>query len=882
MNQENGHSEQDVRGTGAVRMRSLSGWRRAMVWVVALLFVVSGSLTAVLLYQARGLEQRVLEAIQPHLAKDVRIGAVRLSVSQTWPDVEVVLQDVWIEDALEEGTPFLELQELGVVFGWRALLSGRFHAVEVRASGGEVSLVRRRNGDVNWKFWRSVEGPADDVEWGIDEVTLVDVRTVGDWWAPGAEDVLEWGGHCRHAGLSVAREGVDGGSWQCNGSVDVKSLRLEAGGQEWISGWDLGAGMDMEWSGDEVHVEILDGVVRRDGRVSNCHAWLSDADGFSMSLGFPDVEADAVALLIPPHLMTDTWMKETVLSGGVSVEVVVGRGAQSGGWNGPVSDVWSGSWAVRLRMDGLGIRNGDVLVEDVNGGATAYSSRKGWEVGWEGLHGRVAGGEWRCDGSWTDARGHSNVHLKGEALVRPAEAVALMGMAAALPTGVVLGDGGTWSLKADVNLERPKSGDWKWSSGSCEGTFDVGLIQSMGSGGPENPWKLGQGQFEAGPKTWSVGVGDFKGPGFDGRMSIAEGGQGGLSLEVALNRLEVPLFQRAISGFGSGDGDPGDLPGRVLWNISVEDVAWDALTADRLSARGEYQPRIQEGRIENVESEVFEGALMASGRWDRRGIRFDGRMVDVDVAALLSGTGGLGQATLLPSHVKGRAWAEGGLTYHFGAEDDLTWETDLVVRLEQGELIDFELLQRIPETLEAEGKYRLLADANDLRRRLRRVRFNTIEAEVSLEQGVFTLAPTDVVSDAMDVGISGWQRLSGGMDYTLDFALRDLKSNKEEFGITEDDGLGHRFFLAIGGTLEAPEFGYDRAAHQSHRRVERRNAVDRLRNLVRGGEQEGLRADSLSQGLGVDLIRQREGADSVLKPKRQPPGFIDDGDDFSP
>ena len=256
--------------------------------------------------------------------------------------------------------------------------------------------------------------------------------------------------------------------------------------------------------------------------------------------------------------------------------------------------------------------------------------------------------------------------------------------------------------------------------------------------------------------------------------------------------------------------------------------------------------------------------------------------MDVDVAELLVGTEGLGQTTLLPVHVRGRAWAEGDLTYRFNVAEEMAWETALSVRLEEGELIDFDLLQRIPETLEQEGKYRLLADANDLRRRLRRVRFNPVDTRVVLERGVFTVEPTDVVSDAMDVGISGWQSLSGGMDYTLDFALRDLKSNEDEFGVTEDDGLGHRFFLSIGGTLEAPEFGYDRSAHQDHRREERRNAMERLKNLVRGSAGNEVRSDSVSAGQGMQVLRTEQGDNSGVGRRARRPEFIDDKEDFSP
>jgi hypothetical protein len=228
--------------------------------------------------------------------------------------------------------------------------------------------------------------------------------------------------------------------------------------------------------------------------------------------------------------------------------------------------------------------------------------------------------------------------------------------------------------------------------------------------------------------------------------------------------------------------------------------------------------------------------------------------------------------------LRGRAWAEGTLNHHFGKAPNLAGETDLNVRLEKAELLDFDLLQRIPETLKTEGKYRFISDAEDLSKRLMRVRFEPLKAQVSLSRGVFTLEPTEVVSDAMNVGIAGWQRLSGGMDYTLDFALRDLKSDREEFGVTADDGLGHRFFLAIGGTLDAPEFGYDRTAHKSHRQGERRSALGRLKGLILG-EEEGSNAEQgpSTEIMVQDSLREEKAAKAPL-----PADFEDDDDDFTP
>ena len=117
------------------------------------------------------------------------------------------------------------------------------------------------------------------------------------------------------------------------------------------------------------------------------------------------------------------------------------------------------------------------------------------------------------------------------------------------------------------------------------------------------------------------------------------------------------------------------------------------------------------------------------------------------------------------------------------------------------------------------------------------------------------------------------------MDFTLDFALRDLKSDEGEFGPVAEDGLGHRFFLAMRGTLEAPEFGYDRTAHKEHRRVERQGALDRLRGALRGEGGEELGEDVATVVALTDSIAPD--SSKTVMPAKGPesPVIVDDDDD---
>ena len=117
------------------------------------------------------------------------------------------------------------------------------------------------------------------------------------------------------------------------------------------------------------------------------------------------------------------------------------------------------------------------------------------------------------------------------------------------------------------------------------------------------------------------------------------------------------------------------------------------------------------------------------------------------------------------------------------------------------------------------------------------------------------------------------------MDFTLDFALRDLKSGEGEFGTIEEDGLGHRFFLAMRGTLEEPEFGYDRNAHQSHRKEERQGAWDRLRGALQGELNRRVENSNELRAISLDSIE----VDTASPPAQNidiPVVVDEDDDDF--
>ena len=83
--------------------RARKGWR----WLGVSLLVFLGLFTAVIAWQARDIEARILAEIQPHLATDVHIDQLDVSFWRAWPNVEVGLRGVRIADAFDSQADFL-------------------------------------------------------------------------------------------------------------------------------------------------------------------------------------------------------------------------------------------------------------------------------------------------------------------------------------------------------------------------------------------------------------------------------------------------------------------------------------------------------------------------------------------------------------------------------------------------------------------------------------------------------------------------------------------------------------------------------------------------------------------------------------------------------
>ena len=179
----------------------------------------------------------------------------------------------------------------------------------------------------------------------------------------------------------------------------------------------------------------------------------------------------------------------------------------------------------------------------------------------------------------------------------------------------------------------------------------------------------------------------------------------------------------------------------------------------------------------------------------------EGRLMDADLTQFMEETSGLGQA--IASRAR-EGMGGGQVGYSFGRTGSLSWAVDTRSSA-GGRGVDWvRIAQPDSDVLESE-EIRMIADAQDLRRRLNRVQFEPMRKLPGKTRLIRWIARSRTPPD---VGVEGWHL---GRD-RFHWTLRDLKSD-EEFGPVAEDGLGHRFSWPCGAPLKSRS-SVDRTAHK--------------------------------------------------------------------
>ncbi len=762
---------------------------RRLLFAASAVALLGVGAAAWLLSRSDAIEQALLGQISNSLLTRGHITDIELSLWDDFPLISLSMSDVWLAGSGEGGPgagPFsgdtlLRAKRLGLTLDALSLMGDepRIEAVHVR--GATLVLAQRRDGAWNTEVWKTTETETA-FSFQIDRLHLEDVHVqVGEYGA--TIDRSTCRGSYRNddlqatvdATLLAYQQPVDvhfevaqkGEIWECS-QLALKALGARATGSMALAGKNPRLELDVQ------------GL---------------EAKRLVRALGF---DGD------------DAWSADAVLSGAVGWDGTTwtGHAKPTQGqldlpqglnpwWNEAPSNPLDGSWS------------GTVWFR--------YSDSE-WRVDVPQLELALPGFTATAEVSWTPRA----LELKGDLLAEPAAA----------------------DFCAPIE-------DLHWQTGTLTSTFAVvqkdqhlhydlhaRLVQSSGTWG-DHPWSAAvetriqpdrldvlQANLHWNTENWNVS-GTLLDPWTDGPL------RGQLKASAPRMVLAPNANAQPSPWWNDLDLPPGS---HLTASADIQEIIYQGvrLTGSQVELLATPQ------RLDfDAQAEAWDGHCSAFGtlQWHPTGARMDLNYVAqaVSVRRLFEAFDNFGQTTLRSEHVDGRIDSDGTAVAEWHPEgtlasDRLRWSGSQT--LNDGKLIGVEALMSIPDYLSAHRMAAPLIHPTDLRAKLDEIELKTVSGPAYFFDNSFHVPSTILQSDELHVTVAGTHSLSGDIDYSIGLELRELRGNKsDDIGDIQDDGLGNHLFIKILGSVDEPEFRWDRESQREHRRKDFQAERDKLKAL---------------------------------------------------
>lgn len=738
--------------------------------------------------------QALVERLEERLVTDAHIERIELDLWSHFPEVSLVLHDVWLLGSHSQMDTLMKASELAVACNAIHLVRGQYTLQALEVRDGYMALASKA-GAWNTDVWQATDDATENASFAVEQLSLLGMRihvngeAVGidradfalNWTESGliadgnglfaeviseafsTEDLLEWQGQVdwnsldnavrleleevMWAGATLEAKAEYTGDWSVDGKasgVTLQALRKALEGQDVLPGLQTAASANGQFN------------------------WDGQTFKSNWTLPMAEWEVPVEDQLLALEGEAKLWVK-----------------FEQGQWRADAPQV-------RLRCRGL---DWSGSVERILFDSGSFEASGEGEVDWAQEPLAWMPSDWMPAGRWPSA--------------------------------------GQMEWRGMIKRKRSGAMDWngRWTAAACEGVFD------------QTPWT-------------ASGSGSLDGPAL--LLDTLNGRWDGIAFSASLEG-QLPLSERP----------------NALWRGTIHVPAW-SLDANDSSAMALADLRLPPGIQTDFDVSIdaiqygdwrLESAVLRlkgdAARWAMP--RFSARTLDgqlsgdgtlsftpdassahavlhptaagCDLRQLFLAFDDFDQKTLRAEHLIGTFDASGSVQCIL--TQDLSWDASSLdilgsASVRDGELIQLEAFQDMANYLRSNRLMAPLVDPDDLAQRLEAVQFDYLEAPVYVTKGTVQLPCTSVSSSAMDITLEGVYQFDSSIDYTVGFALRDLRSAADsEFGTVEDDGLGHRFFVSMTGTVDEPVYGWDREAQKNHRRENYQREKDLLRELFR-------------------------------------------------
>ena len=811
-------------------------YKRIALIALAIATFVVGAISLTVLLNGNHWKATALEKVNNELLTEISVRDVGISIWREFPKVTVDLHDVILMGSVshlgETPDTLVKAQRLGVAFSLWGVLFGDPVIDALFIEGAELHLTEHRNG--TWNTDVLVTKNEDDLHGSLDisQIILREIKVV-------ASTIKEGRYECEIRD-AIVKDGNFDSSFS-----DFVIKKNQGGNQLLPLEGHFSTSYKIEDNG-ELEVKINDAVINDLAFKGVAQMYAEGDEAWRIYIESDNIEIDELKSI---------WAEKEVFNGwdyDGKASIVLHANPQKAKLEWSLSE---GSFAMSPKLTGLALNTtGDIETS----GVFDYSPEKS-SVGLSVTHIQI-----KSNGIAVNAKAEcadlnkSPLKLNGSLKIDAQSSYA--SWLPQLPTTEMSALPDNGEVTIDGRLKISTSGKIydvlaEISSQKIEGTLNASpyLIRNLEAElKNENltihsldfDWNGNRGRLDGtllGTEKWREG-GALKGTvNLKAQSIVVDGVLAWWDNFQPDNKVNT---QATLLPFGSDLGI----------KLTVDRLYWGNLECQTLASRmnlGASRLAIQSATAQGLQGHArVEGSLRPGGSGWILGL--SGTVDHLSLPNLFKTYNNFGQTTLRSDHVQGAVNAAGNINVEWDLNGN--WVSDgllsnLDVEINHGGLRNFEVFDEVADYLKDHRLIAPLVDPEDLRGRLKDIEFAHIESSVIVVSSSTTIPYFNIQSSAMNVSLEGRHTFSGQIDYTLGFALRDLRDSRQvEFGDIEDDNLGSIFFLAMDGTLEEPIYSYDREAHKTHRKKAISTELDRLRNSIQGSDSNQDKEDAEPEG----------------------------------
>lgn len=248
------------------------------------------------------------------------------------------------------------------------------------------------------------------------------------------------------------------------------------------------------------------------------------------------------------------------------------------------------------------------------------------------------------------------------------------------------------------------------------------------------------------------------------------------------------------------------FPDKVTFygHIDAHEFIHENTYLTNISTNITYEPH--KLRLYNTRFSTLGGDVMVDFSMNQRQGNFvyDANLMtkNINVQDLLRTYNNFGQTAVTYKHLRGDLNSQ--LKLHFASNREFKMDNNSIVAtgdimLVNGEMIENELLTSIPAEIESNKILKLFINLDEFEKRLRHIKFDTLQNIISVKNSVLTIPQMHISSSALQIDVSGTHSFTNEVDYYLSFNLNEVLTKKKRvisnYGFIQDDELGNRMMF---------------------------------------------------------------------------------------